>query len=63
MRSNVLYDVVSLGELIVDFTHFGISSNGYALYEQNPGGARQMLRCRQRDLAAKLHFSAKLARI
>lgn len=32
-------DVLSLGELLVDFTPAGISAHGNPLYEQNPGGA------------------------
>src|SRR5690554_4479105 len=34
-----MYDVVALGELLIDFTPAGISDNGNALFEQNPGGA------------------------
>ena len=33
------YDVVALGELLIDFTEDGISSFGQKLFEQNPGGA------------------------
>lgn len=33
------YDVVALGELLVDFTESGISSQGNPLFEANPGGA------------------------
>lgn len=33
------YDVVALGELLVDFTENGISSQGNPLLEANPGGA------------------------
>lgn len=33
------YDVIALGELLVDFTESGISQNGMKLFEQNPGGA------------------------
>lgn len=33
------YDVVALGELLIDFTNSGISSQGNDLYEANPGGA------------------------
>ena len=32
-------DVVALGELLIDMTINGISSQGNALYEANPGGA------------------------
>jgi len=33
------YDVVALGELLIDFTPAGISENGNPIYEMNPGGA------------------------
>ncbi len=33
------YDVVALGELLIDFTENGVSSQGNILYEANPGGA------------------------
>ena len=32
-------DVVALGELLIDFTENGVSSQGNALLEANPGGA------------------------
>lgn len=33
------YDVVALGELLIDFTENGMSAQGNPLYEANPGGA------------------------
>ena len=33
------YDVVALGELLIDFTSNGISEQGNPLFEANPGGA------------------------
>ena len=33
------YDVVALGELLIDFTENGISSQGNPIFEANPGGA------------------------
>ncbi|MDD2969974.1 MAG: carbohydrate kinase [Lachnospiraceae bacterium] len=33
------FDVVALGELLIDFTPAGISEHGTKLFEQNPGGA------------------------
>ena len=33
------YDVVSLGELLIDFTPYGKSEQGHDLLEANPGGA------------------------
>ncbi|MEA5058740.1 MAG: carbohydrate kinase [Candidatus Pelethousia sp.] len=34
-----MYDIVALGELLIDFTESGRSTNGMKLFEQNPGGA------------------------
>lgn len=34
-----MYDVVALGEFLIDFTPAGISENGNVLFERNPGGA------------------------
>ena len=33
------YDVIALGELLIDFTENGISGQGNPLFEANPGGA------------------------
>ena len=33
------YDVVALGELLIDFINNGISAQGNPLFEANPGGA------------------------
>ena len=33
------YDVVALGEILIDFTPYGKSEAGQRLFEQNPGGA------------------------
>lgn len=33
------YDVVALGEILIDFTFAGTNSDGKKLYEENPGGA------------------------
>ena len=32
------YDVIALGELLIDFTPAGVSQQGMRLFEQNPGG-------------------------
>lgn len=34
-----MYDVAALGELLIDFTQNGSSSNGNPVFEANPGGA------------------------
>lgn len=36
---NKKYDVVALGELLIDFTPAGVSSAGSPVFESNPGGA------------------------
>ncbi len=36
---NKAFDVVALGELLVDFTQNGLSEQGNTLFEANPGGA------------------------
>ncbi len=33
------FDIIALGEVLVDFTQSGFSENGMRLFEQNPGGA------------------------
>ena len=33
------FDVVALGELLIDFTENGVSGQGNTVYEANPGGA------------------------
>lgn len=37
--SETRFDVVALGELLIDFTENGLSSQGNILFEANPGGA------------------------
>ena len=37
--NNKEYDVVSLGELLIDFTPYGKSEQGHDILEANPGGA------------------------
>lgn len=34
-----MYDVIALGELLIDFTANGVSGQGNGLFEANPGGA------------------------
>lgn len=34
-----MYDIVALGEVLIDFTNNGYSASGMRLFEQNPGGA------------------------
>lgn len=39
MRNETRFDVVALGELLIDFTDNGLSGQGNTLFEANPGGA------------------------
>lgn len=39
MKDEKRVDVVALGELLIDFTDNGVSSDGMRLFAQNPGGA------------------------
>ena len=38
MENQKKYDVIALGELLIDFTPAGISAQGNPVLEQNPGG-------------------------
>ena len=51
-----MYDIVSLGELLIDFTESGISAAGQRLFEQNPGGAVTNLLCAASQCGAKTGF-------
>ena len=33
------FDVIALGELLIDFTENGVSGQGNPIFEANPGGA------------------------
>lgn len=37
--TNTIYDIAALGELLIDFTPYGVSDNGNNVFERNPGGA------------------------
>ena len=40
------FDVIALGELLIDFTENGVSAQGNPIFEANPGGAPcNVLRC------------------
>ena len=55
-----MYDIVSLGELLIDFTESGISAAGQRLFEQNPGGAVTNLLCAASQCGAKTGFIGKV---
>ena len=58
------FDVTALGELLIDFTENGFSSQGNPLMEANPGGAPcNVLAMLERLGKKKLLLSAKSAKI
>ena len=55
-----MYDIVSLGELLIDFTESGVSPAGMRLFEQNAGGAVTNLLCAASQCGAKTGFVGKV---
>ena len=54
------YDVVALGELLIDFTQNGLSGQGNALFEANPGGAPCNVLAMLNNLGKKTAFIGKV---
>ena len=54
------YDVVALGELLIDFTENGISPQGNPLMEANPGGAPGNVLAMLEKLGHKTAFIGKV---
>lgn len=54
------YDVVALGELLIDFTENGLSSQGNPLLEANPGGAPCNVLAMLNKLGRKTAFIGKV---
>ena len=57
-----MFDLVTLGELLVDFTEYGISENSQRLFEQNPGGAVANVVCAASRLGIKTAFIGKVGK-
>ena len=55
-----MFDVVSLGELLIDFTPRGKTETGNILYEQNPGGAPANVAAAVSRLGGKSAFIGKV---
>ncbi len=55
-----MYDIVSLGELLIDFTESGRSTAGMRLFEQNAGGAVTNLLCAAAQCGAKTGYIGKI---
>ncbi len=54
------FDVVALGELLIDFTENGISSQGNPIFEANPGGAPCNVLAILQKLGKKTAFIGKV---
>lgn len=54
------FDVVALGELLVDFTENGLSSQGNPMFEANPGGAPCNVLAMLAKLGKKTAFVGKI---
>ena len=55
-----MYDVVTLGELLIDFTQNGYSSQGNGMFEANPGGAPGNVLAMLNRLGHKTAFIGKV---
>ena len=56
------FDVVALGELLIDFTENGLSEQGNPLWEANPGGAPCNVLAMLQKLSHKTAFIGKVGR-
>ena len=54
------FDVVALGELLIDFTEHGLSEQGNPLWEANPGGAPCNVLAMLSKLGRKTAFIGKV---
>ena len=54
------YDVIALGEALIDFTPAGLSEKGLPLYEANPGGAPANVLACVNKLGGKAGFIGKV---
>lgn len=55
-KEHVEYDVLTIGDLMLDFTYAGKSENGQALFERNPGGAPANVAAQVASLGGKSVF-------
>ena len=62
MMGNKSFDVIALGELLVDFTQNGLSEQGNLLFEANPGGAPANVLAMLRKLGKNCAFIGKVGR-
>lgn len=57
-----MYDVVGLGELLIDFTPSGVNDQGIALYARNPGGSIANMLAMFAKLGGSAAFVGKVGR-
>lgn len=53
-------DLLSLGELLIDFTPVGVSEHGNPVFERNPGGGPANVACAAARLGAKAAFAGQV---
>lgn len=54
-----MYDLVGMGEILIDFTPAGKSAGGFPLFEQNPGGSVANMLAAASRLGSKAAFIGK----
>ena len=54
------FDVIALGELLIDFTENGVSAQGNPIFEANPGGAPCNVLAMLQKLGRKTAFIGKV---
>ncbi|MDD9271668.1 carbohydrate kinase [Paenibacillus sp. GCM10023248] len=54
------YDVIAIGEFLIDFTPYGVSDAGQPVYERNPGGAPVNVAAAMAKLGGKSGFIGKV---
>ena len=54
------FNVVALGELLIDFTNNGVSGQGNPMFEANPGGAPCNVLSMLQNLGNKTAFIGKV---
>ena len=59
---NKAFDVIALGELLIDFTENGLSAQGNPLMEANPGGAPCNVRAMLQKLGKRSAFVGKVGK-
>lgn len=60
LRGAYMFDVVAMGELLIDFTQNGVSQQGNGLFEANPGGAPCNVLAMLSKLGRKTAFIGKV---